>query len=283
MMQTLRNLLRMIKFPHTVFALPFALMGALLAEKRIPPVDKLLWILLAMAGARTAAMTLNRIVDRDLDAANPRTAEREIPQGIITTRQAMVMLAASVILFEWAAFSLNRLCLILSPVALFIILGYSFTKRFTRYSHMVLGLSLGIAPAGAWIAVRGSVDLPVILLSLAVLFWAAGFDILYAIQDVDFDRKAGLHSIPRFLGVRTSLLLARVFHAFTFMILLIITFLVGLGVYYLIGVLTVGGLLFYEHSLVSEKDLSRLNVAFFNMNGYISVTIFAFTLLDILL
>ena len=193
------------------------------------------------------------------------------------------MLVVSVALFEWAAYELNRLCLILSPVALFIILGYSFTKRFTRYSHMVLGLSLGMAPVGAWIAVRGTVDLPIVVLSLAVLFWVAGFDILYAIQDMDFDRKAGLYSIPRFLGVRASLLLARIFHSLTFVILLIISFLLGLGVYYLIGVLTVGGLLFYEHSLVSEKDLSRLNMAFFNMNGYISVTIFAFTLLDILM
>ncbi len=283
MMNTLRNLLNMIKFPHTVFALPFALMGAVLAGKRIPDPDQLLWILLAMVSARTAAMTLNRIVDRDLDAVNPRTAQREIPKGIVTTGQAAAMLAVSVILFEWAAFSLNRLCLILSPVALFIILGYSFTKRFTRYSHLVLGLSLSMAPLGAWIAVRGSVDLRIIILSLAVLFWVAGFDILYAIQDMDFDRQAGLYSIPRFFGVRTSLLIARIFHSLTFMILLLISFLLGLGVYYLIGVLTVGGLLFYEHSLVSEHDLSRLNMAFFNMNGYISVTIFAFTLLDILM
>ncbi|MEK6776402.1 MAG: UbiA-like polyprenyltransferase [bacterium] len=282
-MNTLRNLLNMIKFPHTVFALPFALMGAVLAGKRIPDPDQLLWILLAMVSARTAAMTLNRIVDRDLDAVNPRTAQREIPKGIVTTGQAAAMLAVSVILFEWAAFSLNRLCLILSPVALFIILGYSFTKRFTRYSHLVLGLSLSMAPLGAWIAVRGSVDLRIIILSLAVLFWVAGFDILYAIQDMDFDRQAGLYSIPRFFGVRTSLLIARIFHSLTFMILLLISFLLGLGVYYLIGVLTVGGLLFYEHSLVSEHDLSRLNMAFFNMNGYISVTIFAFTLLDILM
>ncbi len=283
MMQTLQNLLKMIKFPHTVFALPFALMGALLAERGIPPADKLFWIVVAMVGARTAAMTFNRIVDRDLDARNPRTDNREMPKGIVTKKQAVAMVLVSVALFEWAAFSLNRLCLLLSPVALLVILGYSFTKRFTKYSHLVLGLSLALAPIGAWIAVRGSVSLPIVILGMAVLFWVAGFDILYGIQDIEFDKGSGLYSIPRYFGVRTSLIIARIFHLLTFGILFLVYFLLGLGGYYLIGLFVVGALLIYEHSIISEKDLSRLNMAFFNMNGYISVTIFGFTFLDMIL
>lgn len=283
MMQTLRHLLSMIKFPHTVFALPFALMGAVLAERGIPPVGKLFWIIVAMVSARTAAMTFNRIVDREFDAQNPRTAIRELPKGVVTLRQAAVMLLVSVIVFEWAAYSLNRLCLILSPAVLIILLGYSFTKRFTKYSHVALGLSLGMAPVGAWIAVRGSVGYPVLFLGLGVLVWVAGFDILYAIQDIDFDKRAGLYSIPRYLGVRASLIVARAFHVGTFAVLFLEFFLLDLGVTYLLGVLVVGSLLLYEHSIVSEKDLSRLNLAFFNMNGYISVAIFGFTLIDILL
>ncbi len=283
MMQTLRNLLNMIKFPHTVFALPFALMGALLAAKGLPPADKLFWIVVAMVGARTAAMTFNRIVDTDLDARNPRTDNREMPKGIVTNKQAAIMVLVSIALFEWAAFSLNRLCFLLSPVALLVILGYSFTKRFTKYSHLVLGLSLALAPIGAWIAVRGSVSLPIVILGMAVLFWVAGFDILYGIQDIEFDKGTGLYSIPRYFGVRTSLIIARIFHLLTFGILFLVYFLLGLGGYYLIGLFVVGALLIYEHSIISEKDLSRLNMAFFNMNGYISVTIFGFTFLDMIL
>jgi 4-hydroxybenzoate polyprenyltransferase len=283
MIQTLRHLLSMIKFPHTVFALPFALMGALLAERGIPAGRTIFWIIMAMIGARTAAMTFNRIVDKEIDSMNPRTAVRELPSGIVTNKEAFVLLVFSIILFEWSAYSLNQLCLILSPIALVIILGYSYTKRFTRYSHLVLGLALAIAPIGAWIAVKGTVSLPVLLLGLAVLFWVSGFDILYAIQDIDFDRSRGLHSIPRYLGVRASLLNARIFHLITFAILFLEYFLLDLGGFYLLGLLVVGALLLYEHSIVSEKDLSRLNMAFFNMNGYISVTIFAFTLLDLLL
>jgi 4-hydroxybenzoate polyprenyltransferase len=283
MIQTLRHLLSMIKFPHTVFALPFALMGALLAERGIPAGRTIFWIIMAMVGARTAAMTFNRIVDKEIDSMNPRTAVRELPSGIVSNKDAFVLLVFSIILFEWSAYSLNQLCLILSPIALVIILGYSYTKRFTRYSHLVLGLALAIAPIGAWIAVKGTVSLPVLLLGLAVLFWVSGFDILYAIQDIDFDRSRGLHSIPRYLGVRASLLNARIFHLITFAILFLEYFLLDLGGFYLLGLLVVGALLLYEHSIVSEKDLSRLNMAFFNMNGYISVTIFAFTLLDLLL
>lgn len=272
----------MIKFPHTVFALPFALMGAVLAARGIPAAHKVFWIIVAMVSARTAAMTFNRMADRRLDAENPRTSDREMPRGKVTQKQALVLVLVSVALFETSAYFLNRLCLILSPVALVIILGYSFTKRFTRHSHLVLGLALALAPVGAWIAVQGSVGLPVLLLGLAVLFWVAGFDILYAIQDIAFDTESGLHSIPRFLGVGKALVMARIFHLATLLILCLEYFVSGLGRYYLAGVLVVGGLLLHEHSLVSEKDLSRLNTAFFNMNGYISVTIFCFTLLDLL-
>lgn len=282
MIQTLRNLFAMIKFPHTVFALPFALMGAVLAARGIPAAHKVFWIIVAMVSARTAAMTFNRMADRRLDAENPRTSDREMPRGKVTQKQALVLVLVSVALFETSAYFLNRLCLILSPVALVIILGYSFTKRFTRHSHLVLGLALALAPVGAWIAVQGSVGLPVLLLGLAVLFWVAGFDILYAIQDIAFDTESGLHSIPRFLGVGKALVMARIFHLATLLILCLEYFVSGLGRYYLAGVLVVGGLLLHEHSLVSEKDLSRLNTAFFNMNGYISVTIFCFTLLDLL-
>ena len=282
-MQPLLNFFRMIKFSHTVFALPFALMGAVLAERGVPPGRTIFWIVVAMVAARTAAMTFNRLVDREYDAANPRTRDRELPQGTVTKRQAVVMLGISLILFEWAAYSLNTLCFWLSPVALIIILGYSYTKRFTRYSHLVLGLALAIAPMGAWIAVKGSISFPILLLGLAVLFWVAGFDILYAIQDMDFDRQAGLHSIPRFLGIGPSLWIARLFHLLTFLILLAEVALLHLGGYYMIGLVVVGILLVYEHSIIHRDDLSRLNMAFFNMNGYISITVFTFTLLDLLL
>ncbi len=281
MLRTLSNLLRMIKFSHTVFALPFALMGAVLAAGGLPSIRSLLWILVAMVGARTLAMTFNRLVDRKIDALNPRTADREMPRGIVTIPQAVLMIVGSLALFEFACFRLNPLCLKLSPVALLIILGYSFTKRFTSCSHLVLGLSLALAPVGAWIAVRGSLDFPVLLLGLAVFFWVAGFDILYAIQDIDFDRKAGLHSIPGKVGVGSSLIIARIFHLLTVVLLSLEIPLLALGFYYLAGLGIISGLLFYEHSIVREEDLSRLDMAFFKMNGYISVTIFAFTLLDL--
>ncbi len=280
-MRTLANLLRMIKFSHTVFALPFALMGAVLAAGGLPPVHSLFWILMAMIGARTLAMTFNRLVDRKIDALNPRTADREMPRGIVTTPQALLMICGSLALFEFACYQLNPLCLKLSPVALLVVLGYSFTKRFTAYSHLVLGLSLAIAPVGAWIAVRGSLDLPVLLLGLAVFFWVAGFDILYAIQDIDFDRKTGLYSIPSRVGVGSSLVIARIFHLLTVALLSLEIPLLSLGIYYLAGLAIVSGLLLYEHAIVRKEDLSRLDMAFFKMNGYISVTIFTFTLLDL--
>ncbi len=282
LIETVGHLLRMIKFPHTVFALPFALMGAVLAARGLPAGATLFWILMAMVGARTAAMTFNRLADRRVDAVNPRTAGRELPAGIVTRKQALWLIAASVLLFEWACFRLNTLCLVLSPLALLVILGYSYTKRFTRYSHLVLGLALALAPIGAWVAVKGVIEGPAILLGFAVLCWVAGFDILYALQDMEFDRRVGLHSIPRYWGVRRSLHIARGLHLCTWLLLVVEALVLELGAVYLAGVAIVGGLLFYEHSIIREHDLSRLDVAFFNMNGYISVTIFVFTLLDLL-
>ncbi len=283
LIETVGHLLRMIKFPHTVFALPFALMGALLAARGLPDGATLFWILLAMVGARTAAMTFNRLADRRVDAENPRTAGRELPAGVVTQKQAIWLTAVSVFLFEWACFRLNTLCLALSPFALLVVLGYSYTKRFTRYSHLVLGLALALAPIGAWAAVQGRIEGPALLLGLAVLCWVAGFDILYALQDMEFDRQAGLHSIPRYWGVRRSLQVARGLHICTLLLLVLEFFVLDLGVVYLAGVAIVGGLLLYEHTIISEHDLSRLDMAFFNMNGYISVTIFSFTLIDLLL
>jgi len=281
MMRAFSNLLRMIKFSHTIFALPFALMGAVLAARGLPSGHVLFWILMAMIGARTLAMTFNRLVDRKIDAENPRTADREIPRGVVTLPQSVWMIIGSLLLFEFACDRLNPLCLMLSPAALLVILGYSFTKRFTPYSHLILGLSLAIAPIGAWIAVRGSLEFPVLLLGLAVFFWVAGFDILYAIQDIDFDRKAGLYSIPVRVGIGPSLVIARIFHLLTVLLLGVELPLLSLGGYYFAGLTIVGGLLLYEHAIVRKDDLSRLNMAFFKMNGYISVTIFAFTLLDL--
>ncbi|NOY53220.1 MAG: UbiA family prenyltransferase [Deltaproteobacteria bacterium] len=281
MIRTFVDLLRMIKFSHTVFALPFALMGAVLAARGLPSGHVLFWILMAMIGARTLAMTFNRLVDRKIDAANPRTADREMPRGIVTLPQAVWMIVGSLLLFVFACARLNPLCLMLSPFALLVILGYSFTKRFTAYSHLVLGLSLAIAPVGAWIAVRGNLELPVLLIGLAVFFWVAGFDILYAIQDIDFDRKAGLYSLPGRVGVGSSLVIARIFHLLTVVLLTLEIPMLSLGIYYLAGLAIVSGLLFYEHAIIREDDLSRLDMAFFKMNGYISVTLFAFTLLDL--
>lgn len=274
--------LEMIKFSHTIFALPFALTGALLAAEGIPAWPKLFWIVMAMVGARTAAMGLNRLIDAEIDARNPRTATRAIPAGLLSKGTVSFFVALSVALLIYAAARLNPLCLKLSPVALFFLVLYSYCKRFTAMAHLVLGLCLGAAPVGAWIAIRGSVDLPVIVLGLAVIVWVTGFDILYALQDLDFDRQARLHSIPVILGVNGSLWLAR-FFAFSMIILLIWLFtLLPLGMPFLLGIGASAALLAYEHWLLRKGDLTKLNLAFFTMNGYISVIIFAGTALDLL-
>jgi len=282
-LQSLRITLEMIKWEHSIFALPFALCGAMLAAGGFPSVHQLAWIIVAMIAARSAAMAFNRWADAAIDAANPRTSTRALPAGHLSPAFVVTFVAVSSAVFILAASRLNRLALELSPVALAVLLLYSYTKRVTRWSHLVLGFALGIAPAAAWIAVRGSLDLRILLLTAAVTFWVGGFDVLYACQDFDFDREAGLHSVPRYLGIRGALWIARAFHLIMvgFLVALLIAF--GLGKLALGGVLVVILLLLYEHSLVKPTDLSRLNAAFFTMNGVISVLFFVFVAADLLL
>lgn len=275
--------LEMIKVAHTVFALPFALMGAFLAAGGTPSRRTLFYVVLAMIGGRSAAMGFNRVVDAEIDARNPRTKDRAIPKGEVSKPMAAAFIFLSVLLLELSAAKLNPLCLRLSPVLLFLLFSYSYTKRFTWASHIVLGACLGAAPLGAWIAVRGSFDPRVLILSGAVLFWVAGFDVLYAIQDIDFDRREGLHSIPRYVGVGPSLWIARAFHAAMAALLLVGYHVFNLGGWYLAGWTLCTVLLAYEHAIVRENDLSRLNVAFFNLNGAVSIALFFFTWLDLAL
>lgn len=273
----------MIKFEHTVFALPFAFTGAVLAAWGLPSWRTVFWIAAAMVGARSAAMGFNRWADRGIDAANPRTKDRALPKRLVTPAQVMAFTIASSALFVFSAYKLNRLSFVLSPLALAVVFFYSFTKRFTFLSHAFLGLAISLAPMGAWIAVSGRIDPPALVLGGSVLFWLIGFDILYALQDIDFDRKAGLHSIPQQFGIRCSLWMARAAHLLTSVGLLVLFFMLPLGWLYLVGAVIAFGLLVYEHSLVSEEDLSRVDIAFFNMNGYLSVTVFLFTFLDVML
>lgn len=285
-MGTLHNLrvtLEMIKWEHSIFALPFALCGAVLAADGVPSLRLLTWIVVAMVSARSAAMAFNRLADATIDAANPRTQSRALPAGTLTPAFVSTFVIVSSAVFVFAAWQLNRLTFLLSPVALGILLLYSYTKRFTRWSHLVLGFALGIAPAAAWIAVRASLDPRILLLTAAVVFWVGGFDVLYACQDFEFDSQAGLHSIPRYCGIATSLWIARAFHLTMLLLLVAAVLSFGLGKLALIGVAVVAVLLGYEHSLVSHDDLSKLNAAFFTMNGVISVVFFAFVAADVLL
>jgi 4-hydroxybenzoate polyprenyltransferase len=277
------NTLEMIKWEHSVFALPFAMCGAMLAAHGFPTLAQIGWIVLCMVSARSAAMAFNRVADAGIDAANPRTASRAIPAGILSRKFVGTFVLVSCAIFILAAAQLGRLTLYLSPVVLFVVLLYSYTKRFTRWSHLVLGFALGIAPAAAWIAVRGSLDPRILVLTAAVTCWVGGFDVLYACQDIDFDRSFGLNSIPQSFGVHRALLLARVLHVIMLGLLIWLVVLFGLGKLALIGVLAVALLLAYEHSLVSARDLSKLNAAFFTMNGVISVVFFIFVAADLLL
>jgi len=278
----LRLTLEMIKWQHSIFALPFALCGAMLAAGGFPTVHQLLWVVVAMVAARSAAMAFNRWADAAIDAANPRTSTRALPAGHLSPGFVVTFVVVSCLIFVLAASQLNRLALLLSPVALAVLLLYSYTKRVTRWSHVVLGFALGIAPSAAWIAVRGSLDPRILLLTAAVTFWVAGFDVLYACQDYEFDQQAGLHSIPRYLGIRGALWVARGFHIVMvgFLVALLIVF--GMGKLAAVGVGVVILLLLYEHSLVKANDLSRLNAAFFTMNGVISVLFFVFVAADLL-
>jgi 4-hydroxybenzoate polyprenyltransferase len=282
-LHNLRITLEMIKWEHSIFALPFALCGAMLAASGLPTVHQLFWIVIAMLAARSAAMAFNRLVDATIDAANPRTRTRALPAGHLSPTFVATFVIVSCALFILAASQLNRFSLWLSPVALAVLLLYSYTKRFTRLSHLVLGLALGIAPAAAWIAVRGSLDPRILLLTAAVAFWVAGFDVLYACQDFEFDRDAGLHSIPRHIGIGPALWIARAFHIIMLILLVALLPAFGLGKLALCGVIAVMLLLLYEHSLVKADDLSRLNDAFFTMNGVISVVFALFVAADLLL
>jgi 4-hydroxybenzoate polyprenyltransferase len=274
---------RMVKFSHTVFALPFALAAVTLAAHgHGVTVAQIAAIVLAMVGARTAAMGFNRIVDRRIDAANPRTAGRELPTGKVSLLAAASLTVASAALFLAAAAWLGPLCLQLAPIVLVLVLGYSFTKRFTWLCHLFLGLAIGSAPAAAWIAVRGRLDAPALWLSLAVATWIAGFDVLYALDDRAFDRKAGIHSIPARFGVPAALALSAALHAASVAALLIAGQTAGLGWIYLLGMAVVIAMLVWEHAILRPSDLSRLDVAFFNLNGYVSVVYFAATLADVL-
>ena len=272
----------MIKWEHSVFALPFALCGAMLAARGIPTAHQIIWIIVAMVAARSAAMSFNRLADVSIDAANPRTRTRALPAGALTRNFVISFVIVSSAIFVLAAWQLNRLAFLLSPVALAVLLLYSYTKRWTRWSHLVLGFALGIAPAAAWIAVRGSLDPRILLLTAAVTFWVAGFDVLYACQDYDFDQQSGLHSLPRYCGIGNALWIARGFHLCMLALLVALVWIFGLGALTIAGVFAVLLLLAYEHSLVSKDDLSKLNAAFFTMNGIISVIFFVFLALDLL-
>jgi len=281
--EKIRLYLGMIRFSHSIFALPFAFTGAIMAASGIPTPVQIFWIIVAMVSARSAAMGLNRVIDRKIDSANPRTREREIPSGRIRIRDAILFVSVSLVVFVLAAFMLNPLCLKLSPLALAVLFIYSYTKRFTYLSHFVLGIAISAAPLGAWIAVRGTIDIEIIPLGIAVVFWLAGFDTIYALQDIEFDRAHGLYSIPQRFGVRKALLLSRLFHSITMLLLIFTGILFDRGAFFWTGMAVAGLLFLYEHSLLKPHDLSRLNMAFFNMNGYISITVFVFTLVDYLI
>jgi 4-hydroxybenzoate polyprenyltransferase len=282
----LRLTLEMIKFEHSVFALPFALTGALLAFRASHLRgqlfgEKLLWIVLAMVGARSAAMTFNRILDADIDSRNPRTRMRHLPAGLLSTRFAWGFIAIAILVFLLAARALNPLCLKLAPVALAVVFFYSFTKRFTTFSHLVLGFSLGMAPAAAWIAVTGSLDPKILWLTAAVTFWTAGFDIIYSCQDYEFDGREGLFSLPRRFGMSGALWIARMFHVAMLASLVALALTFALGWLSWLGIGAILLMLAYEHSLVKADDLSRVDAAFFTVNGYVSVLFFLFWAADI--
>lgn len=273
-MTAVRHFLDAIKFEHTVFALPFAYVSMVLAADGWPGWRTVIWVTLAMAGARTLAMSVNRLADRFIDAANPRTARRHLPAGLLTTAQVTVAAVMAGVLLLLSASMLNPLCLALAPLAVLFLVGYSYTKRFTWLSHWILGFTDGIAAAGGWIAVRAAFAPPVYVLWFALTVWIAGFDLIYACQDVEFDRDHRLHSVPARFGIPAALATARSCHVLTIAAFALLGWMMGLGWLYWAGVAVVAGLLVYEHSLVSPGDLSRLDVAFFNVNGYIALILF---------
>ena len=280
-LRSTRVTLEMIKWEHSIFALPFALTAALLAANGWPPLRVLFWIVVCMVSARTAAMSFNRLADADLDAANPRTATRALPAGHLSRGFVAGFTVLSAVLFVLGAAMLNRLTLLLSPVALAVVLLYSYAKRITRWSHLLLGLAYFVAPAAAWIAVRGSLDARILVLAAAGLFWVSGFDVLYACQDFEHDRRVGLNSVPQAFGLEGAFWIARGMHLLTAVLLFAFAHLFGLGPVALVGIGIVVLLLAYEHSIISPGDLRRMNAAFFTLNGIISVVFFLFIATDI--
>ncbi|MBI5184721.1 MAG: UbiA family prenyltransferase [Nitrospinae bacterium] len=279
-MNKLQAILRDIKIQHTVFALPFAMMSAFLAARGLPPLNKLGWILVAMFGARSAAMAFNRVVDANIDAKNQRTRDRALPSGFVGKGEYLVFLAAAIGAFVFACAMLNPLCLMLSPMALAVVFFYSFTKRFTWLSHFFLGLALSLAPIGAWAAVANEIGGASVMVGLAVVFWLAGLDIIYACQDYQFDREHGLFSFPQKFGLARSLKFSSLFHAIMVLFLLALPLARPLGAVYLAGVVITAAILWYEHSIVRPDDLKRVNAAFFNLNGAISVLLMFFVVID---
>lgn len=276
---------RLVKFEHTIFALPYAYLGTVLAgfstTGSIPSFRVFLWVTLAMIGARSAAMALNRLIDRHIDALNPRTAGREIPSGIVRPRDAAIFIALSLLLLGISAWMLNPLCFYLLPVAVLFLVGYSYTKRFTWACHIVLGITDALAPLGGWIAVTGKFEPAAIVMAAAVGAWIAGFDIIYACQDVEVDRRIGIHSIPSKFGVRTALRVSRALHVLTVGLFLLLPVYVHLGILYMIGIAIVGVLLVVEHTIISPNDMSRIHTAFFTVNSYIASVAFVFTCMDV--
>lgn len=281
MLERIKVYMEMIKVEHTVFALPFALTSALIAAHGFPTLYQTFWIVVALFGARTAAMSLNRLIDAEIDAKNPRTANRHIPRGIVKKSEALILAIVGFVLMVYSAYKLNPLAFKLSPVAVSVLVLYSFTKRFTYLCHIVLGIAIALAPLGAWIVVKGSVSLSAFILSFSVGLWVAGFDIIYALQDVEFDRKEGLYSIPAVLGDERALILSKLFHVLTLIGLIGVGVLENLGFWYYIGLGISAFLMAKEHRIISQ-DRSKIGYAFFNLNGYISLTIFFFTLVNYL-
>ena len=286
-LRKLKIILEMIKFEHSIFALPFAFMGAVLGnivvEGAWPTWLEIFWVTVAMVGARSAAMSLNRLIDRFIDAKNPRTANRAIPAGLISVSEVVLFIIVSFLVMFVAAYQLNDLAVKLLPLAVFVLVLYSYTKRFTWLCHFILGVAIGFGPLGGWVATTGQVDAIGLLLFASVLFWTAGFDIIYACQDADFDRKEGLYSMPSRFGIANALAVARLCHAVTFIGLVSLYAAADLSIWFLIGVLISGAILLYEHRLVKPTDLSKLDVAFFNMNGVLSVVMFVFTMIDLVI
>lgn len=273
----------MIKVEHTVFALPFAYIAAFVAAEGFPTAGQLFWITMAMVGARTAAMSLNRLIDRHIDALNPRTSGRALPKGLLTVKEVLIYTFLSFGLLYLAASMLNPLCVKLMPIAVAVLTIYPYVKRWSWSCHLVLGMADALAPLGAWVALTGSIDLPGVLLGLAMGFWVIGFDLIYACQDYDFDRHHGIHSIPARFGLSAALGSAKIFHLVSVIVLAVVGVSTGLGLFYWLGLVLATALLVYEHSLVKPTDLSKINIAFFNVNGYLSVSLLAFTILDIVL